>query len=173
MATGPIETHLHRSFNWENGAPGAREGTRGRSASCGNGLFAQCVRLRSEINLVSNGLVLQPSRATLYERVPARIRWCDRVLPRSPQVVFVAEIGHGRKGPVSVGIRAPCYLNGHEGVLRGVPGCRHPHAAPFAVRKYTSTANFIPLVGMRTLSLRIGRTLNVVFRAKPRIGCRS
>ena len=50
MATGPIETHLHRSFNWENGAPGAREGPRGRSASCGNGLSAQCVRLRSEIN---------------------------------------------------------------------------------------------------------------------------
>ena len=50
MATGPIETHLHRSFNWENGAPGARMGPRGRSASCGNGLFAQCVRLRSEIN---------------------------------------------------------------------------------------------------------------------------
>ena len=21
MATGPIETHLHRSFNWENAAP--------------------------------------------------------------------------------------------------------------------------------------------------------
>lgn len=56
---------------------------------------------------VSNGVVLQPSRATLCERAPARIRWCDRVLPRSPQVVFVAEIGHGRKGPVSVGIRAP------------------------------------------------------------------
>ena len=34
-------------------------------------------------------------------------------------VVFVAEIGHGRKGPVSQQIRAPCYLNGHEGVLRG------------------------------------------------------
>ena len=51
MATGPIETHLHRSFNWENGAPGPREGQRGRSARCGNGLFAQCVRLRSEINL--------------------------------------------------------------------------------------------------------------------------
>ena len=51
MATGPIETHLHRSFNWENGASGAREGPRGRSANCGNGLFAQCVRLRSEINL--------------------------------------------------------------------------------------------------------------------------
>ena len=50
MATGPIETHLHRSFNWENGAPGSREGQRGRSARCGNGLFAQCVRLRSEIN---------------------------------------------------------------------------------------------------------------------------
>ena len=50
MATGPIETHLHRSFNWENGAPGPREGQRGRSARCGNGLFAQCVRLRSEIN---------------------------------------------------------------------------------------------------------------------------
>lgn len=50
MATGPIETHLHRSFNWENGAPGARMGPRGRSASCGNGLSAQRVRLRSEIN---------------------------------------------------------------------------------------------------------------------------
>ncbi len=23
MATGPIETHLHRSFNWENADPGA------------------------------------------------------------------------------------------------------------------------------------------------------
>ena len=52
MATGPIETHLHRSFNWENGAPGPQEGPRGRSANCGNGLFAQCVRLRSEINLI-------------------------------------------------------------------------------------------------------------------------
>ena len=50
MATGPIETHLHRSINWENGAPGPQEGPRGRSANCGNGLFAQCVRLRSEIN---------------------------------------------------------------------------------------------------------------------------
>ena len=50
MATGPIETHLHRSFNWENGAPGTRMGPRGRSASCGNGLLAQCVRLSSEIN---------------------------------------------------------------------------------------------------------------------------
>ena len=51
MAAGPIETHLHRSFNWENGAPGPQEGPRGRSSNCGNGLFAQCVRLRSEINL--------------------------------------------------------------------------------------------------------------------------
>jgi len=50
MATGPIETHLHRSFNWENGAPGARMGPRGRSASCGSEPSAQCVRLRSEIN---------------------------------------------------------------------------------------------------------------------------
>ena len=50
MATGPIETHLHRSFNWENDAPGARMGPRGRSASCGNGLSAQCVRLGSKIN---------------------------------------------------------------------------------------------------------------------------
>lgn len=54
MATGPIETHLHRSLNWENTAPGAREGPRGRSAGCGNGLSAQCVRLRSEINQISN-----------------------------------------------------------------------------------------------------------------------
>ena len=29
----------------------SQEGPRGRSAKCGNGLFAQCVRLRSEINL--------------------------------------------------------------------------------------------------------------------------
>ena len=50
MATAPIETHLHRSFNWENGAPGPQEGPRGRSANCGNGLSAQSVRLRSEIN---------------------------------------------------------------------------------------------------------------------------
>ena len=50
MATGPIEKHLHRSFNWENAAPESREGTRGRSAGCGNGLSDQCVRLRSEIN---------------------------------------------------------------------------------------------------------------------------
>ena len=50
MATGPIETHLHRSFNWENAAPGAWEGHRGRSANCGNGLSAQCVRLRLEID---------------------------------------------------------------------------------------------------------------------------
>ena len=57
MATGPIETHLHRSFNWENAAPGAREGPRGRSASCGNVLSAQCVRLRSEINHVLVNLV--------------------------------------------------------------------------------------------------------------------
>ena len=30
--------------------PRPPEGPRGRSANCGNGLFAQCVRLRSEIN---------------------------------------------------------------------------------------------------------------------------
>ena len=29
MATGPIETHLHRSFNWENGAPGPGRGRGG------------------------------------------------------------------------------------------------------------------------------------------------
>ena len=57
MATGPIETHLHRSFNLENGAPGAREGPRGRSASCGNGLSAQRVRLRSEINRLNRTLI--------------------------------------------------------------------------------------------------------------------
>ena len=50
MATGPIETHLHRSFNWENAAPAARMGPRGRSVNCGNGLSAQRVRLRSEVN---------------------------------------------------------------------------------------------------------------------------
>ncbi len=40
MATGPIETHLHRSLNWEDAAPGVREEPRGRSADCGNGLSA-------------------------------------------------------------------------------------------------------------------------------------
>lgn len=49
MATGSIETHLHRFFNWENAAPGALEGPRGRTADCVNGLSAQCVRLRLEI----------------------------------------------------------------------------------------------------------------------------
>ena len=76
MATGPIETHLHRSFNWENAAPGARMGPRGRSASCGNGPFAQCVRLRSEINLKDNKVVfnydasyLSGHPSSLYVRV--------------------------------------------------------------------------------------------------------
>ena len=35
---------------YRNGAPGPREGLRGRSANCGYDLFAQCVRPRSEIN---------------------------------------------------------------------------------------------------------------------------
>ena len=35
MATGPIETHLHRSFNWENGAPGARMGLGGVRLAAG------------------------------------------------------------------------------------------------------------------------------------------
>ena len=34
----------------ESGAPGAREGPRGRSVNCGSEPSAQCVRLRSEIN---------------------------------------------------------------------------------------------------------------------------
>ncbi len=50
IATGSIETHPRRSLNWENGAPGPREGPRWRSANCGNNLFAQHVRLRSEID---------------------------------------------------------------------------------------------------------------------------
>ena len=29
MATGPIETHLTRSFNWENAAPGGPNGISG------------------------------------------------------------------------------------------------------------------------------------------------
>lgn len=55
MATGPIETHVRRSFSWENVAPGSRMGPRGRSANCGNGLLAQYVRLRSEINQILVG----------------------------------------------------------------------------------------------------------------------
>ena len=50
MATGLIEPHLRHSFNWKNGAPGLWRDCGGRSANCGYDLFAQCVRLRSEIN---------------------------------------------------------------------------------------------------------------------------
>lgn len=51
MATEPIETHLHRTSNWENAAPpGGPLGPRGRSDNCRNGLLVQCDRLRSEIN---------------------------------------------------------------------------------------------------------------------------
>ena len=35
MATGPIETHLHRSFNWENGAPDPRREPRGVQLTAG------------------------------------------------------------------------------------------------------------------------------------------
>ena len=77
------------------------------------------------------------------------------------------------RGPYPLGYGPLVILNGHGGVLRGVSRCRHPRAALFAVHEYTFKANFIPLVGMRTLPLRIGRTLNVVFRVNPRIGCRS
>ena len=71
MATGPIETHIHRSFNWENGAPGPQEGPRGRSANCGNGLSAQCVRLRSEINqFESNGNPIAQARRPLVVPSP-------------------------------------------------------------------------------------------------------
>ena len=74
MATGPIETHLHRSFNWENAVSGALMGPRGRSANCGNGLFAQCVRLRSEINLCFKWGGFATVMRALCERAPARIR---------------------------------------------------------------------------------------------------
>ena len=35
MATGPIETHLHRSFNWENAAPGPGWGPGGVRLTAG------------------------------------------------------------------------------------------------------------------------------------------
>ena len=37
MATGPIETHLHRSFNWENGAQGPGWGLGGVRLAAGTG----------------------------------------------------------------------------------------------------------------------------------------
>ena len=74
MATGPIETHLHRSFNWENGAPGSRMGSRGRSANCGSEPSAQCVRLRSEINLLHRGAIVDGWRASLSPHRGARER---------------------------------------------------------------------------------------------------
>ena len=68
MTTGPIETHVHHSLNWENAAPGSRMGPRGRSANCGNGLSAQYVRLRSEINrtLVGEVIFLKPLMERLF-----------------------------------------------------------------------------------------------------------
>ena len=65
MAPGPIEKHLHRSFNWENAAPESREGTRGGSAGYGNGLSDQCVRLRSEINPSPKPMARHSSRGSL------------------------------------------------------------------------------------------------------------
>ena len=79
MATGPIETHLHRSFNWENGAPGPQEGPRGRSANCGNGLSAQSVRLRSEINLKFIPTAMGIRASDLVES-PARFCFLDSAL---------------------------------------------------------------------------------------------
>lgn len=35
MATGPIETHLHRSFKWENDTTGARGGRGGVRLAAG------------------------------------------------------------------------------------------------------------------------------------------
>ena len=83
MATGPIETHLHRSFNWENGAPGPQEGPRGRSANCGNGLSAQCVRLRSEITPTPARLVRYSSHySTSTEHSTANVK--GHAIGRSP-----------------------------------------------------------------------------------------
>ena len=107
MATGPIETHLHRPFNWENGAPGPQEGPRGRSASCGNGLSAQCVRLRSEINL-------DPLNARLHV-------WCPR--RDSKGLRFAKPRASGarrpRHAPLQTGRRPVCLT------LRALTRVRH------------------------------------------------
>lgn len=71
MATGPIETHLHHSFNWENAAPGARIGPRGRSVNCGSVPSAQCVRLGSEINRA----VYVIDNRTMAKMLSELIRW--------------------------------------------------------------------------------------------------
>mgnify|MGYP007010211646 CR=1 FL=1 len=47
--------------------PRAPGGPRGRSARCGNGLFAQCVRLRSEINLEVHFLREKRYMKNLYQ----------------------------------------------------------------------------------------------------------
>ena len=41
---GPVETHPHRSFNWENNGPGPPRTVQGRSARCGNTLSVQSAR---------------------------------------------------------------------------------------------------------------------------------
>ena len=107
MATGPIETHLHRSFNWENGAPGPQEGPRGRSANCGSEPSAQCVRLRSEINLT-------PLNARLYV-------WCPR--RDSKGLRFAKPRASGawrpRHAPLQTGHRPVCLT------LRALTRVRH------------------------------------------------
>lgn len=40
----PVETHPHRSFNWENNGPGPPHTVQGRSARCGNTLSVQSAR---------------------------------------------------------------------------------------------------------------------------------
>ena len=64
--------------------PRAPGGPRGRSARCGNGLFAQCVRLRSEIN-PNLDFDVSPSTQSNMWGAPKR-------RPSVKQVVFITHI---------------------------------------------------------------------------------
>lgn len=60
---------------YRNGAPGPREGLRGRSANCGYDLFARCVRLRSELTIMRSITLVQLGARYLWRLSNQRIKF--------------------------------------------------------------------------------------------------
>ena len=73
-----LSTYLHRvkeTKSIENGAPGPWEGLQGRSANCGYDLFAQCVRLRSELTIMRPITLVQLGARYLRRLFNQRIKF--------------------------------------------------------------------------------------------------
>ena len=71
-------------------------GPRGRSASCGNGLFAQCVRLRSEINhtnvhIYDNKLAQDLIQRILNVYIPAFCQLRDGLMERYGELLLAPD----------------------------------------------------------------------------------